>query len=489
MLRRTTQILLIVFTGILIFTIWKSVNVVWAAVTPCVFCCNTGCDGARIVGTPAPTPTATPTPTPTPTPAPGTATVDMVCATYAIPNRDVASAGDITNVDTMRDNCKIVLTWFRQTTAQNWCPFIMDGNALKAQYCGPYNNFGFMDGGSSGDTGNLGAMQYFFGGYFSTCNSSSCGLILRANSSAVPVFNVYGNNNEKLTDRGSYGDSTKFIDKWYADFIDVPNSPSQLAAWTGTAATNLWNMTFADNFQIWFLQDGGWSATPIDPRRGGNYTQTNMETDAIAGAQHLRDLADADGKKLFCNMDGDADYHYFERGTTYRTWVSKCHFVLLEQSVRDFGGNLVSETHWLRRVNIVKDIAQNTTTIPVADGTNLAGQANLWYAAATLLMGKESGKGMLYFQANIPSATNLNKLSTLDCGTPQGNFFEVNSQYYRRNWSKDGGISTACIILANPKTATTSSISLGGNYTDLETGATVSSVTLNAKTGKILVAQ
>jgi len=439
--------------------------------------CNAG--DLRFPGSiPFTPPSASPSPSPSPAPT-GQPTIELVGAVYGA-NRDVATAGDFTTADTIRDNCTLVLTWFRQTTAQNWCPYILDGSQEKAVYCGPYNNFGFMDGGSSSDTSNLGAMQYYFGGYFSSCTSTSCGLILRDDDATVPVFNAFGNNNEKLTDKGSYGDSTKFIDKWFNDFLDMPNSPSQLAAWTGTAASNSWNMTFMDNYSLWLIQDGGWSDIPIDPRRTGSYTQANYETDAIAGMTRMRTLADSAGKKLFCNIDGDPYYHYFERLSTYRTWVSKCDYVLLEQSVRDFGGNLLTETNWLRGVNIVKDIAKNTTTIPVIDFTNLAGQTYLWYAASTLLLGKEAGKGMGYLQANIPSAANLTKLKNLNCGVPVGDFFEVASSYYRRNW-------TSCIILVNPKTAATGSISLGGTYTNLETGASVTSISsLPAKSGVIL---
>lgn len=490
---RARQIIIAILGFVLLYALGKSVeHEVRAVQTDCVFCCSSDCGGANggVVPTASPTPTPTPTPSPTPTPPPGAATVDMVCATYGLPNRNTASGANFTTADTIKNNCKLVLTWWGQTTAQNWCPYIMDGNAEKTEYCGPYNNFGYMNGGSSGDTSNLGAMQYFFGGYFSSCSADNgnganrdCGLILRDDDAATPVHNLWSNvPNEKMTDKGSYGDSGKFIDKWFADFIDVPDSPSQLAAWTGTAASNLWNMVFADNYQIWTLVDGGLSDTPIDPRRGGSYTRANMETDAIAGASHLRDLADTAGKKLFCNMDGDADYHYFERGTTYRTWVSKCHFVLLEQQGVDFGGNYVTEAHWLRRMQIVQDIGKNTNTIPVIDATNLGGQNNLWYHAAGLLLAKEPGKGMLYFQSNIPSGTNLDKLRTLDCGVPLEDFRVVINTYYRRDWEH-------CVILVNPKGTSTGSISLGGNFTNLETGATVSSITLAAHKGAILVAQ
>jgi hypothetical protein len=98
------------------------------------------------------------------------------------------------------------------------------------------------------------------------------------------------------------------------------------------------------------------------------------------------------------------------------------------------------------------------------------------------LLVKENGKGMIWFGSNIPSSEDLTKMLTLDCGIPTEDYHLVTNSYYRRDWVN-------CIILVNPKTGSTGSISLGGNYTNLETGDTVSSITLSAKTGAILVVQ
>jgi len=78
--------------------------------------------------------------------------------------------------------------------------------------------------------------------------------------------------------------------------------------------------------------------------------------------------------------------------------------------------------------------------------------------------------------------TTLNNMLTLDCGQPLEDFHLISNSYYRRDWEK-------CIIIVNPKTGSTGSISLGGSYTDIETGGSVSSIVLPAKSGAILIEQ
>lgn len=154
-------------------------------------------------------------------------------------------------------------------------------------------------------------------------------------------------------------------------------------------------------------------------------------------------------------------------------------FALFEEWVYDWQGPAESETIWLRRVNAAQDMIKNRRAIPVVDGQY---GASLWYGLASLLLVKENGKGMIWFGSNIPSSEDLTKMLTLDCGIPTEDYHLVSNSYYRRDWVN-------CIILVNPKTGSTGSISLGGNYTNLETGDTVSSITLSAKTGAILVVQ
>lgn len=352
------------------------------------------------------------------------------------------------------------------------------------EYYGPYDNFGYLT--ADEEVNGIGWREYAYGGFSASCSADNgnganrdCGLILRDNDSAVEVHNPWSNvPNEKLTDYGSYGDSGMFIDKWYAYHIDVQDSPAELAFYSGTAATNNWNLFFLDNYQIYNLVLGGWSDDAIDPRRGGTYTRANRETDALAGMAHMRTLADADGMKLFCNMDGDTDYEYFNRGTTYPTWINKCDYGLLEQWANDFNENPVSEADWLRRVNIAKDMIQNLSVEPIVNGWF----GDMWYNLATLLLVRENGKGMIYWQSDIPGTGDLTKMNNLDCGQPLEDFQLISNSYYRRDWEE-------CIILVNPKTGSTGSISLGGSYTDIETGGSVSSIVLPAKSGAVLIKQ
>lgn len=432
---------------------------------------------SELDGPPAsPTPTPSPSPSPSPSPTPSAfPTVEMSCATYGLPNRDVASGDNFTTANTIGDNCKVVLTWWEQTAAQAWCPYIR-GRA-KNQYCGTYNNFRYMDGGSASEqTWNLGRQQYSYRPYYATCDANSCGKVLRG-STAVPVYNSWGNNNEKLMDAGDYGNSSKFIDMWFNDVLDLPDS-SPFTPWTATAASASRNLVFLDNYAIWPIAYGGWNTTPLDPRRGGTYTRTNMETDAIAGMTHMKSLAATNSIKLFGNIASEMDLDYFSRGTAYPNWVSQVDYCLFEYWGNDVNGNPVNETYWTNRLAIAKDMIKNNRCEPIVNGH----YGNKWYNLGMLLLVRENGKGMIYWQSSIPSAGDLTKLNNASCGTPTTDAYLVGSAYYRRDW-------TNCIILVNYKAASAGTVNLGGNYTNIETGATVSSVSMTAYTAYTLQAQ
>jgi hypothetical protein len=431
--------------------------------TLCVFCCNPGCDGASIFGGPTPTPTPTPTPSPPPE---ALATVDIACSVYSnVPNRDVASQGDIDIVDGVRDSCKLVTVFWKQTPAKDWCPFILDGTQLKAEYCGPYENYGYMRDDNP-----------YYEPAFQTCSSvtDDCGYLLKENPNNTPVTNNWsGGGHEKLTDRGNPDFITYYMDLW----VD----PGSVAGtgYTGTAVERKWNLRFLDNFMIWIVPFGGWSDTPMNPRTNADYTQVEMEVDVIAGAQNLLDRCAIENCVLFANIWSDFDSEYFNR-PAYSQAMDKVDFALYEQWAYNVGTEAaLSETDWLRHVNSAQDIAKNRRAIPVVDGKY---GASMWYSLASLLLAKENGKGMIWFQASYPNAADINKMLTLDCGLPVEDYVLVSSSYYKRDWDN-------CIILVNPKTGSTGSISLGGNYMNLETGETVSSITLSTKTGAILVAQ
>lgn len=463
----------LLFTGLLVLllaVLLQSIHELRAEPTLCTFCCNPGCDGARILGsTPTPIPTATPTPTPEPD---AFATVEIACAAYNLPTRSSADAGDFDDADVIKDSCKIVLDWWYPLIAHTWCPYVMDGG-LKTEYCGAYDNYGFI---YSTNDGTLGGKLYGDGGVFQTCSNETdvCGWVLKDNDSLAPVAHGFGFDHEKLTDRGNPDFNNFFMDY----FEDMPDTPASLAAYEGTYITRDTNLRFLDNFHSWILEAGGWSDTPMNPRTNADYTRAEMDADVLAGVQILRSRCDAINCVLFANIWSDVESEYFDR-PIYAQLMDEVDFALFEEWTNDWQGPAESETIWLRRVNAAHDMIKNRRAVPVVDGEF---GDNHWYSLASLLLVKEDGKGMIWFGANLPSSGDLTKMLTLDCGIPTEDYHLVSNSYYRRDWVN-------CIILVNPKTGSTGSISLGGNYTNLETGDTVSSITLSAKTGAILVAQ
>lgn len=452
------------------FALLQSIKT-YGELTLCTFCCNPGCDGARILGS-APTPT--PSATPMPTPEPGAfATVEIACAAYNLPTRSSADAGDFAVADVIKDSCKIVLDWWYPLIAQTWCPYVMDGG-LKTEYCGAYDNYGFI---YSTNDGTLGGKLYGDGGVFQTCSNETdvCGWVLKDNDALIPVAHGFGFDHEKLTDKGNPDYNNFFMDY----FEDMPDTPASLADYEGTYITRETNLRFLDNFQSWVLHFGGWSDTPMNPRTNADYTRAEMDADVLAGVQVLRARADLINVVLFANIWSDIEGEYFDR-PIYAQLMDEVDYALFEEWTYDAGSEVAeSETNWLRRVNAAQDVIKNRRAVPVVDGQY---GASFWYSLASLLLVKENGKGMIWFGATLPSAGDLTKMLTLDCGIPTEDYHLVSNSYYRRDWVN-------CIILANPKTGSTGSINLGGNYMNLETGDTVSSITLSAKTGAILVAQ
>jgi len=444
--------------------------------TLCTFCCEPGCHGARVLGYTPPTPTPEPTPTPTPSPSPEAfATVEIACTTYNLPPRSSADAGDFEDADVIRDSCKLVLDWYYPLIAQSWCPYIMDGSLT--EYCGPYDNYGFM---YSTRDGTLGGYLYDDGGAFQPCSNETdvCGYMLKDNDALIPVAHGFGFDHEKLTDRGNPDFNNFFMDY----FEDMPDTPASLAAYEGTNVDKDWNLRFLDNFHSWILEAGGWSDTPMNPRTNADYTRSQMDADVLDAAEILRARADLVNVFLFANIWSDVESEYFDR-PIYALLMDEIDFALFEEWAYDWQGPAESETIWLRRVNAAQDMIKNRRAVPIVDGEF---GASYWYSLASLLLVKENGKGMIWFwygSSSFPSSGDLTKMLSLDCGQPSGVDYQlVSSSYYRKDWDN-------CIILVNPKTGSTGSISLGGNYTNLETGATVSSITLSAKTGAILVAQ
>ena len=75
--------------------------------------------------------------------------------------------------------------------------------------------------------------------------------------------------------------------------------------------------------------------------------------------------------------------------------------------------------------------------------------------------------------------TVLQKVKGIHLGNPIKIFAYLNNAY-QRDWQYGK-------VIVNPSDSKTVTISLGGNYRDVETGSIVSSITLAPKKGKVFV--
>lgn len=415
--------------------------------------------------TPAPMPTPTPkptpaaTPAPTPTPVGSSTTVDLACTTYSSPNRTNATSSQFSTADKIKNNCKLVLTWWSALPSQTWCPYIR--NNSQVQFCGPYDDWGFMDSTNNKDAWDLGGD--IFNDYIMKNHPE---WVLKDTSGAI-VFNPYIPA-EDLMDHGN----PNFVDFYFDYFIQVPSSVAG-GRWQGTCTDRAWNMRFLDNYNVY--DPWMWSSMPVNPATNQPYTQGDREQDILNASQRLRERADneAGGLKYIVNVWNDIDIDYFNRNV-YPQLMQYVDYALFETWTSQMDGTPESEAVWLNRVLIAQDMIQNRRAEPVVQG----GFGNFWYALSTLLLVRENGKGMIYTQDMVSDAV-LQEVKGLNLGNPLGIFAYLNN-VYQRNWQYGK-------VIVNPSDTQTVTVSLGGNYTDVETGNIVSSVTLSPKTGKILV--
>jgi TGF-beta propeptide len=423
------------------------------------------------VSTPAPTPAPTaaptqapaPVPTPVPTPAPGTVfpTVELACSTYSLPNRDVANSSQFNVAKKIKDNCKLVLTWWGSIPQQTWCPYIMDGS--KTQFCGPYDNWGYMSSINNKDSWNLGGDIY--NDYI--LSKKPAWVIKDKNGATVQNAWVP---NESMVDHGNMD----FVDFYFDFFIQVPSTIAG-GRWKGTYTERSWNMRFLDNYNVYLPDGWGWSSRPINPATGKEFTQVEREQDILSASARLRQLADteANGLKYFVNVFNDVEALYFDRDM-YPELMQYIDYAMYEAWTTNLSGEPVSEDIWRRRVLAAQDMIQNRRAEPVVQ----VGVGDFWFALSSLLLVRENGKGMIWSQDMFSDAV-LQKLNSLDMGKPTQSMVYL-SGAYQRNWERGK-------IVVNPNDTKTVTVSLGGNYKDLETGSIVNSVTLAPKKGKVFV--
>jgi hypothetical protein len=411
--------------------------------------------------TPSPTASPTPVPTPSPTPAPGGVfpTVELACSTYSLPNRTSATSTQFNLANKIKDNCKVVLTWWSSLPEQTWCPYIMDGS--KTQFCGPYDNWGYMNSTNNKDAWNLGGDIYN-----DHVLAKKPEWVIKDKNGAT-VYNAWISH---VLDHGNMD----FVDFYFDYFIQVPSTIAG-GRWKGTYTQRAWNMRFLDNYIVYLPDGWGWSARPINPATGKEFTQVEREQDILSATAMLRHLADteANGLKYFANIWSDVEALYFDR-SIYPELMQYLDYVMFEAWTSSPEGNPVSEEVWRRRVLAAQDMIQNRRVEPVVQ----VEWGDFWFALSSLLLVRENGKGMIWSQTMFSDAI-LSKLNGLDMGKPTQSMVYL-SGAYQRSWERGK-------IVVNPSDSKTVTVSLGGTYKDLETGSVVSSITLAPKKGKVFV--
>lgn len=386
-----------------------------------------------------------------------TRTLQLACTTYSLPELSAASDADLKIAKKIGDNCAVVLTWWGATPT--WCSYFKERS--KVLFCGPYDNWGFMDSINDYSSWILGGD--IFNKYILQYHSD---WILR-NKRGHQVKNKY-----IPTERAMDIGNLEYVDFWLSYFIHVPNEIYD-NRWKGDYRERSWNLRFLDNYFIW----APWvlDSNPINPRSGKEFTQIDRENDSLKALKRLRINADELGIKLFANIWSDVDLNYFDRNI-YKETMGYLDFVLFEEWTAKYGSNIpITENEWVRRVKVADDIIKHRRATPVVNTE----YGNFWFAVSTLLLVIENGKGLIWLQ-NFPSDQIVNKIHSIELGKPIGNFIKLPSGLYSREWSHGK-------VIVNPKDKEKVHIQLNGQYKDIESGKEIKELVVRPKEGKILI--
>lgn len=407
----------------------------------------------RPVSTPVPTPVPTPIPTPVPTALPtpvpvASKTVDSMCSMYVNSTRDNASSTDLSRANKMRGYCEIVFTWWNNLPAQTWCPYIMQNSVVKA--CGPYDNIGY-----------IWKSDPVFKNYI-TPNQPNW---LLKNSSGTLVGDMWDSAKTKTVVNVGYPAASQW-------FIDYFKAPGQGAWWTGTYTDRKWNARWLDDFYIRPISNNVWDMAPVNQITGQTLTNDVWQGYRLEQLKALRADADANGIILVANILSDVFWTNLPNAP-YNEALNYVDYAVFEIMVSNLGGEIQSESEWLRRTRNFQWIAKNSKAVPVVTTE----YGNFYYNLSTMLLACEPGKCMTW-QQPIMTDAQIQKVSTLDLGSPVGDFTKAGC--YIRSWSKG-------FVVVNPSEVDCT-VPLSGSYRNLETGIIESASTkLTKKTGKVLV--
>jgi hypothetical protein len=385
--------------------------------------------------------------------------VNLACPSYALPDRTSASSAQLAEADRIKSVCKVVLTWWYALPSQTWCPYLRQNSSV--EYCGPYDNWGFISNVDNHDSFNLGGDIYH-----DFILPDHPDWILRDAGGGVVTNNFIPN--EAAPDHGD----TSFVDFYFNYFIQVPSSIAE-GRWKGTYKERSWNLRFLDNYIVYL--PAAWSSPPVNPDTGAVLSREDRERDILDATKRLRQRADneAGGLRYIANVWNDVEASYLDR-EIYPELMMYVDYALFEAWTSDLQGVPVSEEVWLRRVTAAQDMVENRRAEPVVQ----VGVGDFWYALSSLLLVSEKGKGMIWSDQMYSDAL-IQQLSALDLGDPLELFTFVDNAY-QREWEKGK-------VIVNSSDDATVEISLEESYQDAASGEMVTAVTLPPKSGKILL--
>lgn len=385
--------------------------------------------------------------------------VNLACPSYALPARTSASSAQIAEADRIKSVCKVVLTWWYALPSQTWCPYLRHSSSV--EYCGPYDNWGFISNVDDHGDFNLGGDIYHD---FILPDHSDW--ILRDAGGGVVTNNFISN--EAAPDHGNMG----FVDFYFNFFLEVPHSIAG-GRWQGTYKERSWNLRFLDNYIVYL--PAAWSSPPVNPDTGSALSREDRERDILEATKRLRQRADneAGGLRYIANVWNDVEASYLDRDI-YPELMQYVDYALFEAWTTDLQGVPVPEEVWLRRVTAAQDMVENRRAEPVVQ----VGVGDFWYALSSLLLVSDRGKGMIWSNKMYSDAL-IRQLSAIDLGEPLDLFSFIDNAY-QRDWEKGK-------VIVNPSDDATVEITLDQSYQDAATGETVTAVTLPPKSGKILL--
>jgi hypothetical protein len=268
--------------------------------------------------------------------------------------------------------------------------------------------------------------------------------------------------------------------------IDIGN-PGLVDAWVSwaLAAVNRygWDGVFADNVTRGIFYN--WSAVPVNPRTGTQYTTAGYRRDLLAALQRIRAAFDARGKIFIGNHTGAWEafddplirqqmlaMHGLEIEGCFLTpdgffaesdWISQTAYLAFANQhgvltmcngVGDTNGSVSRRTFLLASYMLTKEGLSNVAEV------NTTGQ---WWGDLGLDLGAPTG----HYACLDPGA---GLAAASDCPSP--------GKIYVRDWERG-------LVLVNPTAGTTVTVPLGGTFR--LNGSPVSSVTLGPQSAAVLV--